>query len=55
MTKAENAKPDHRIWCEHCSIRIAPNETQTVVAGKTYHSHCYSKAAAKAKTLPGTS
>jgi len=55
VAKTENAKSDLRIWCEHWSIRIAPNEEQTVEAGKTYHSHCYPKAAAKAKTRPGTS
>ena len=55
MAKVENAKTDLRVWCEHCSIRIAPNEEQTIVSGKTYHSNCYPKAAAKSKPRLGTS
>jgi hypothetical protein len=46
---AEAPKGDFRVWCEHCSIRVAPNELQTVVAGKTYHLQCYPKAMAKTK------
>jgi hypothetical protein len=52
MAKVEIAKPDFRVWCEICSIRVAPNEEQTVIAGKTYHSHCYAKAATKPKSRP---
>jgi hypothetical protein len=39
-----------RVWCEHCSIRIAPNEERTRVHGKTYHARCFVKLSAiKAK------
>jgi hypothetical protein len=31
------------VWCECCSVRIAPNEEQTALNGKTYHQRCYSK------------
>jgi len=51
MAKTEIVKVDFRIWCEYCSIRVAPNEEQKVVAGKTYHPQCYPKAAAKSKAV----
>ena len=35
--------PDHRVWCEVCSIRIAPNEEQVEKDSKTYHQRCYTK------------
>jgi hypothetical protein len=41
------------VWCDCCSIRIAPNEEQIAVDGKFYHKRCYSKtvsAVSKAKT-----
>jgi hypothetical protein len=47
--KAENPSAELKVWCESCYIRIAPNEQRTVVRGKTYHSHCYSKLTAKPK------
>ena len=53
VEKAEAKSDDLRVWCEHCSIRIAPHEEQIAVDGKTYHSRCYSKlssAVSKAKT-----
>ena len=31
------------IWCEHCSIRIAPNEKRIALKNKTYHERCYAK------------
>jgi hypothetical protein len=37
---------DFRVWCEHCSIRIAPNEERVAVRDKTYHEHCYAKSKA---------
>ena len=46
MTKAEKAgikTTELKVWCEHCSIRIAPNEEQIVVSEKTYHLRCYLK------------
>jgi hypothetical protein len=39
----EEKVQDFRIWCERCSIRIAPHEEQIEVNGKTYHQRCYSK------------
>jgi len=47
--KVENASAELRVWCESCCIRIAPNEERTIVQGKTYHSHCYSKLSTKPK------
>jgi len=46
MTKVEKIPvkiTEFKVWCEQCSIRIAPNEEQTTVAGKAYHTRCYSK------------
>jgi hypothetical protein len=40
---AEVKTADFRIWCEHCSIRIAPHEEKVAVDGKTYHQRCYPK------------
>jgi hypothetical protein len=34
------------VWCEHCSIRIAPNEERVAVKNKTYHQRCYAKSKA---------
>jgi hypothetical protein len=51
--KADVKSSEFRVWCDCCSIRIAPNEEQIAVDGKTYHQRCYSKtfsAASKAKT-----
>ena len=47
--KAESPSAEFKVWCESCSIRVAPNEQKTVVRGKTYHPHCYSKLSAKPK------
>jgi hypothetical protein len=47
--KIEKVVAEFRIWCDICSIRIAPNEEKTVVEDKTYHPNCYFKANAKAK------
>ena len=44
---------EFRVWCDCCSIRIAPNEDQIAVGGKIYHQRCYSttfSAVSKAKT-----
>ena len=52
IEKADVKPVDFRVWCECCSIRIAPNEEQIAVGGKTYHPRCYSKtfsAVSKAK------
>ena len=54
IDKAEEQARDFRVWCEHCSIRIAPHEDQIAVDGKTYHQRCYSKHnAAKSAKAPG--
>ncbi|HYR41505.1 MAG TPA: hypothetical protein VER98_00645 [Terriglobia bacterium] len=47
--KVENPSAEFKVWCESCCIRVAPNEERTVVGGKTYHSHCYSKLGTKPK------
>lgn len=47
--KTESTNAEFKIWCERCCIRVAPNEQRTVVRGKTYHPHCYSKLTAKPK------
>jgi hypothetical protein len=41
--KVEIPTVEFKIWCERCSIRIAPNEERTIVAGKIYHPQCYLK------------
>ena len=32
-----------KVWCEHCCIRIDPNEERIGVGVKTYHSYCHSE------------
>jgi hypothetical protein len=46
--KVENPKPDLKVWCESCCLRIAPLEDRTVVMDKVYHPRCYSKLSPKA-------
>ena len=41
--RAEVVNTDLKVWCEHCSIRIAPNEGRVASDGKIYHQHCYEK------------
>ena len=48
VAKVEKVVPEFRIWCESCSIRIAPSEERTLVKGKSYHTHCYLKVRAAA-------
>ena len=43
MEKADVKVGELRVWCDCCSIRIAPNEEQIAVEGKTYHKRCYAK------------
>jgi hypothetical protein len=31
------------VWCDHCYIRIAPNERRAVASGKAYHTQCFTK------------
>ena len=40
---AEAENSSLKIWCEHCSIRIAPNELRVNSDGKVYHQHCHEK------------
>ena len=41
--KSDVKAVEFRVWCDSCSIRIAPNEEQIAVDGKTYHQRCHSK------------
>lgn len=34
---------DLRMWCDTCSIRIAPNEERVAMKSKTYHQRCYER------------
>ena len=45
IDNAEKKNTDFRVWCEYCSIRIAPHEEKIAVDDKTYHHRCYSKRA----------
>jgi len=47
--KVEQPSAEFRVWCDRCCVRVAPNEERTVVSGKTYHPHCYSKMSPKPK------
>ena len=41
-----------KVWCEHCSIRIAPNEMRVASDGKMYHERCFEKSSAvRAKVI----
>ena len=35
--------PTRPVWCQHCSVRIAPYDRRTFKKGKPYHEGCYSK------------
>jgi hypothetical protein len=41
--KREVKTAEFRVWCDFCSIRIAPNEEQISTGGKAYHQRCYPK------------
>jgi len=41
--------PEFRVWCDFCSIRIAPNEEKVEADRKAYHQRCYAKAKPAAK------
>jgi hypothetical protein len=43
MVSAKVGTDELRVWCEQCSIRIAPNEARAAADGKIYHQHCYEK------------
>jgi hypothetical protein len=43
MDSAEVGSGEFKVWCEQCSIRIAPNEARVAGDGKIYHQHCYEK------------
>src|ERR1051325_10429574 len=53
QTKASVNTADFRIWCERCSIRIAPHEEKIQLAEKTYHSRCYSKEVSPSENAKG--
>jgi len=44
IDKVQIKVAEFRVWCDTCSIRIAPNEEQIAAEGKTYHQRCYKKA-----------
>jgi hypothetical protein len=43
LGKAEVDNSNLKVWCEHCFIRIAPNEARDASDGKIYHQRCYEK------------
>jgi len=43
VDKADVKVEEFRVWCDSCSIRIAPNEERVAVKSKTYHQRCYAK------------
>ena len=46
MKKVDNSAGencDFKVWCEYCSIRIAPNEERIASDGKIYHQRCHAK------------
>jgi len=45
----EIAEVPFKIWCERCSIRIAPNEERVAVRDKTYHATCHAKVVGASK------
>ena len=45
--KVDKDHYDFRVWCESCSVRIAPHEPKSLADGKTYHERCYSKLGAQ--------
>jgi len=45
---------DFKVWCEYCSIRIAPNENRTPLDGKFYHERCYAKYSAAIAPVTAT-
>ena len=51
----EVEKHNLKVWCEHCSIRIAPNEIRVASDGKIYHQNCYERSAAARSKAVGAS
>jgi len=41
--KVADTAVEFRVWCDKCSIRLAPNEEKTVIQGKSYHPGCHAK------------
>ena len=35
--------PERPVWCDRCSVRIAPSERHTFKGGKAYHEGCFTK------------
>ena len=48
---AEVGNGSLKVWCEHCSIRIAPSEIRVASDGKMYHERCYGKSSAGSKVI----
>ena len=40
---ATSHDPTISVWCQRCSIRIAPYDRRLVKNRKSYHEGCYSK------------
>ena len=55
MDSAAVENCDFKVWCEYCSIRIAPNEERIALDGKIYHQRCYSKYSAATSKVRVTS
>ena len=58
MKKKDGASVENhslKVWCEHCSIRIAPNEMRVTSGGKIYHQRCYEKRSAAGSKVIGAS
>ena len=54
MKKKAAAEVDNgslKVWCEHCSIRIAPSEMKVASDGKVYHERCYEKSSAGSRVV----
>ena len=52
---AEVGNGSLKVWCEHCSIRIAPSEMRVASDDKMYHERCYQKSGAGSKAIGASS
>ena len=43
MKAKKETTPDVRFWCQHCRVRISPNEDQVAAGDKVYHRQCFPK------------
>src|ERR1051325_8938623 len=46
---------DFRVWCDYCSIRIAPNEERITSDHKMYHQRCYTRSGSSASKVRAAS